>query len=63
VGTGENIDKVKFSPVIMGKDVLIGTLAAITIILILITNPIITIDVENYNHANPLVSPVHIQPE
>ena len=43
-----------FQPLIM--------VSSVIIVLILI-NPIISIDTENFNQANPLIAPLHIQPE
>jgi uncharacterized membrane protein (DUF441 family) len=63
MGTYENMDKVKFSPSIANKDIIIGIIIITTIMVMTSSIPIITIDVENYNLANPLRSPVHIQPE
>lgn len=61
--THTNIDKIKFSPLLSLKD----TLPAFIIIMIIITlisnTPNLLGDVENFNPANPLVAPLHIQPE
>lgn len=62
-GSHENIEKVKFFPSIIYKDLMMGTVLFFLIFTAVLLVPIATIDVENYNLANPLRSPVHIQPE
>jgi len=58
-----NIDKIKFNPTFLVKDLM--PMAAIRAIIILINSNIPNLlgDVENFNPANPLVAPLHIQPE
>jgi ubiquinol-cytochrome c reductase cytochrome b subunit len=63
LGTNSNRDKIPFHPFFSFKD-LIGFL----IILIILTSivliyPFLLGDTENFIPANPLVTPVHIQPE
>ena len=63
LGTNSNQDKIPFHPFYSFKD-LIRALILIWLLLILcFTNPFILGDVENFSPANPLVTPVHIQPE
>lgn len=63
LGTNSNLDKIPFHPYFTWKD-LIGVLIKLTIILIISFIFIeITKDPENFLPANPLVTPIHIQPE
>ena len=61
--TKTETDKIKFHPSFSVKDLLPGTLISIVFMLIISNYPNILGDVENFNPANPLVTPVHIQPE
>lgn len=63
LGTNRNIDKIPFHPYFTFKDLIgfIVTLAALTILTLY--NPYILGDPDNFTPANPLVTPVHIQPE
>lgn len=56
-------DKVKFNPLFSLKDVLPIIVIRILLITLISTNPNLLGDVENYNTANPLNAPLHIQPE
>jgi ubiquinol-cytochrome c reductase cytochrome b subunit len=63
MGVSSNSDKIPFHPFFSVKDLLgvlfvILALGGITLI-----NPFKLGDVENFIPANPLVTPVHIQPE
>jgi len=57
------MDKVKFNPLFSIKDSLPLVVIIIIMIILRSNNPNILGDVENFNQANPLVAPVHIQPE
>lgn len=63
LGTNRNIDKIPFHPFFIIKD----TLGFIIIIIILLTinifKPYSLRDPDNFIPANPLVTPIHIQPE
>lgn len=63
LGTNSNLDKIPFHPYFTFKD--IAGFIIITIILTLLTliNPYLLGDPDNFTPANPLVTPVHIQPE
>lgn len=61
--THTNVDKVKFNPSFSVKDVIPAILIIIFIRLMTSNTPNILGDVENFNPANPLVAPIHIQPE
>lgn len=58
-----NRDKIKFSPLFLLKDILPIFLISLLLITLLSLTPNILGDVENFNTANPLIAPVHIQPE
>nr|AND96124.1 cytochrome b [Cheironitis hoplosternus] len=63
LGTNSNIDKSPFHPYFSLKDsVGFITLSMILMLLVLI-NPYLLGDPDNFIPANPLVTPVHIQPE
>nr|ALO70472.1 cytochrome b [Cryptopleurum minutum] len=63
LGMNSNLDKIPFHPYFSFKD-LVGFIV-MTSILILLTlfNPYMLSDPDNFIPANPLVTPVHIQPE
>nr|YP_010960295.1 cytochrome b [Rhynchophorus phoenicis]WNH29328.1 cytochrome b [Rhynchophorus phoenicis] len=63
LGTNSNIDKIPFHPYFTLKD-LVGFLIFLMIFCMLnLTNPYLLGDPDNFTPANPLVTPVHIQPE
>nr|YP_010238976.1 cytochrome b [Megalinus hunanensis]QTE20691.1 cytochrome b [Megalinus hunanensis] len=63
LGTNSNIDKIPFHPYFSFKD-LFGFIMMLMILTILtLTNPYLLGDPDNFIPANPLVTPVHIQPE
>lgn len=63
IGLNSNIDKVPFHPYFTFKDI-VGFIILLTILILLILiNPNILGDPDNFIPANPLVTPVHIQPE
>jgi ubiquinol-cytochrome c reductase cytochrome b subunit len=57
------VDKIKFHPLFSLKDSLPIILISIATIVTISTNPNLLGDVENFNTANPLNAPLHIQPE
>nr|YP_010166684.1 cytochrome b [Mystonectes coelamboides]QRV62775.1 cytochrome b [Mystonectes coelamboides] len=63
LGTNSNIDKIPFHPYFTFKD--IGGFVIMLMILTILTlmNPYFLGDPDNFIPANPLVTPVHIQPE
>jgi ubiquinol-cytochrome c reductase cytochrome b subunit len=62
-GTNPNLDKIRFHPYFSRKDTT-PLIIAIMILLTLTTQtPLIIGDTENSNEANPLATPLHIQPE
>nr|YP_009918065.1 cytochrome b [Ephemerella sp. Yunnan-2018]QLP88967.1 cytochrome b [Ephemerella sp. Yunnan-2018] len=63
IGVNSNLDKIPFHPYFSFKDIVgFGTLLMILTILTLL-NPYLLGDPDNFIPANPLVTPVHIQPE
>nr|ALO76315.1 cytochrome b [Omalisus fontisbellaquei] len=63
MGTNSNIDKIPFHPYFTYKDLTGFILTIMIIMMITLMNPYILGDPENFNPANPMVTPVHIQPE
>lgn len=63
LGINSNLDKIPFHPFFTFKD-LIGFLLLILFLrLLTLTNPYLLGDPDNFIPANPLVTPIHIQPE
>lgn len=63
LGLNSNIDKIPFHPFFSFKDI-IGFIILLFILTILtLINPYILRDPDNFIPANPLVTPIHIQPE
>nr|AXS66367.1 cytochrome b [Elateroidea sp. 1 KM-2017] len=63
LGTNSNLDKIPFHPYFTFKDLMGFNIMLMTLILITLYNPYMLGDPENFTPANPLVTPVHIQPE
>nr|YP_011026059.1 cytochrome b [Stephanitis pyrioides]WQM87485.1 cytochrome b [Stephanitis pyrioides] len=63
LGLNSNHDKTSFHPSFTTKD-LIGAMSVILMFtLINLIEPLMLLDPENFTPANPMVTPVHIQPE
>lgn len=63
LGINRNLDKIPFHPFFTFKD-LIGFIILIFLLTMLtLTNPYLLGDPDNFIPANPLVTPIHIQPE
>lgn len=63
IGLNRNFFKIRFNPYFSIKD-LLGFIIIICILILICTlNPYILSDPENYNIANSIITPVHIQPE
>jgi ubiquinol-cytochrome c reductase cytochrome b subunit len=63
LGLKRDTDKIPFHPYFTIKD-LVGFLIMLSLMCLLtLLNPNLLGDPENFNPANPLVTPVHIQPE
>lgn len=63
IGIDSNIDKIPFHPYFSIKDIM-GLIIIISGLLILnLAEPFILGDPDNFTPANPIVTPIHIQPE
>nr|YP_010954886.1 cytochrome b [Dorcus hirticornis]WMW30271.1 cytochrome b [Dorcus hirticornis] len=63
LGTNSNIDKVPFHPYFSYKDIFGYIMMTFLLMSLVLINPFLLGDPENFIPANPLVTPVHIQPE
>jgi ubiquinol-cytochrome c reductase cytochrome b subunit len=63
IGLQNSSDKVPFHPYFSFKDLTSIVLIIFVFIAINLQTPFFLIDPDNFNPANPLVTPVHIQPE
>nr|ARH54219.1 cytochrome b [Crepidodera pluta] len=63
IGTKSNIDKVPFHPYFTFKDILGGLILMFSLTFLTLSNPYLLGDPDNFIPANPLVTPIHIQPE
>lgn len=63
LGINRNIDKIPFHPFFTFKDLIGFILILFSLIILTLTNPYLLGDPDNFIPANPLVTPVHIQPE
>nr|QBF44179.1 cytochrome b [Thaumalea sp. ZK-2019] len=63
LGINSNIDKIPFHPYFSFKDIVGFVLLIMGLSLLTLINPYMLGDPDNFIPANPLVTPVHIQPE
>nr|AYW52153.1 cytochrome b [Lamiinae sp. 2 ACP-2013] len=63
LGTKSNIDKIPFHPYFTIKDLLGFFIMSLMLVILTLMNPYLLGDPDNFTPANPLVTPVHIQPE
>nr|YP_002213649.1 cytochrome b [Atelura formicaria]ABS88987.1 cytochrome b [Atelura formicaria] len=63
LGVNSNLDKIPFHPYFTFSDLLGFLFLFIFLLGITLINPFLLGDPENFINANPLVTPVHIQPE
>lgn len=63
LGLSINIDKIPFHPYFTIKDIIGIVIIIIIFSIIVIIYPYSLIDAENFNIANPIITPPHIQPE
>nr|ABI51779.1 cytochrome b [Bactrocera dorsalis] len=63
IGLNSNIDKIPFHPYFSYKDIVGFVIMIAALILLTLINPYLLGDPDNFIPANPLVTPVHIQPE
>jgi len=62
-GAPSNTDKIPFHPYFSFKDLAGFSIILWILFILVLTNPFLLGDTENFIPANPLVTPVHIQPE
>lgn len=63
IGLNRNIDKIPFHPYFSIKDTFGFLILIITLTILTLKEPYILGDPDNFTPANPLVTPIHIQPE
>nr|YP_009002384.1 cytochrome b [Orinhippus tibetanus]AHH25007.1 cytochrome b [Orinhippus tibetanus] len=63
IGLNSNIDKIPFHPYFTYKDTITFIIMMMTLTMLCLINPYMLGDPDNFIPANPLVTPVHIQPE
>nr|YP_010615474.1 cytochrome b [Dodona dipoea]WAT94144.1 cytochrome b [Dodona dipoea] len=63
LGINSNLDKIPFHPFFSFKDLIGFIILLMMLILLTLTNPYLLGDPDNFIPANPLVTPIHIQPE
>nr|ARH54583.1 cytochrome b [Platystomos albinus] len=63
LGTQSNIDKAPFHPYFSFKDICGYLIMIFLLIFLNLSNPYLLGDPDNFVPANPLVTPIHIQPE
>nr|YP_009310616.1 cytochrome b [Euthrix laeta]AOT80827.1 cytochrome b [Euthrix laeta] len=63
LGINSNLDKIPFHPFFTYKDMLGFIILLFMLIMLTLTNPYLLGDPDNFIPANPLVTPIHIQPE
>nr|UBU97866.1 cytochrome b [Gryllus bimaculatus] len=63
MGINSNLDKIPFHPYFTFKDIMGFLIMLMSLTILSLTNPYLLGDPDNFTPANPLVTPVHIQPE
>nr|QZM06651.1 cytochrome b [Tetanops sintenisi] len=63
MGMNSNLDKIPFHPYFTYKDIVGFMIMIMVLIMLTLMNPYLLGDPDNFIPANPLVTPVHIQPE
>lgn len=63
LGINSNTDKIPFHPYFSFKDIVGFIIIIMALVILTLTNPYLLGDPDNFIPANPLVTPVHIQPE
>nr|WHN78756.1 cytochrome b [Hyalurgus flavipes] len=63
MGLNSNTDKIPFHPYFTYKDIVGFVLMLMMLIILILINPYLLGDPDNFIPANPLVTPIHIQPE
>uniref|UniRef100_A0A1W7RA71 Cytochrome b n=1 Tax=Hadrurus spadix TaxID=141984 RepID=A0A1W7RA71_9SCOR len=63
LGINSNLDKIPFHPYYTTKDLLGFSIVLMLFVILVLLSPNLLSDPENFIPANPLATPVHIQPE
>nr|QEL51311.1 cytochrome b [Nebria brevicollis] len=63
LGMNSNIDKIPFHPYFSYKDIMGFIILMMILVILTLLNPYYLGDPDNFTPANPLVTPIHIQPE
>nr|APX40874.1 cytochrome b [Phyllotreta foudrasi] len=63
LGSNSNIDKIPFHPYFTFKDLMTMILMTYFLMMLTLSSPYLLGDPDNFTPANPLVTPIHIQPE
>nr|YP_010175200.1 cytochrome b [Olidiana tongmaiensis]QSJ61405.1 cytochrome b [Olidiana tongmaiensis] len=63
LGMNSNIDKIPFHPFFSTKDMMGLTIMMMMMLMLNFYKPYMLMDPDNFNPANPMVTPIHIQPE
>nr|YP_010363523.1 cytochrome b [Atkinsoniella tiani]UNZ12624.1 cytochrome b [Atkinsoniella tiani] len=63
IGMNSNIDKIPFHPYFTIKDLLGFMIVLTTLLMLNMLEPYMLSDPDNFTPANPMVTPIHIQPE
>jgi len=63
VGLNRNLDKIPFHPYFSFKDLIGFSIILYLLLLLTLINPYLLGDPDNFIPANPLITPIHIQPE
>nr|ANJ70471.1 cytochrome b [Hydroporus erythrocephalus] len=63
LGSNSNMDKIPFHPYFSFKDIMGFMILMMSLTMITLMNPYLLGDPDNFIPANPLVTPIHIQPE
>nr|YP_010614342.1 cytochrome b [Dalbulus maidis]WAS32276.1 cytochrome b [Dalbulus maidis] len=63
MGVSSNIDKIPFHPFFSIKDLMGFCMSVYLLMMLTMSNPYMLSDPDNFTPANPMVTPIHIQPE
>nr|YP_010757411.1 cytochrome b [Aconurella montana]WEU77754.1 cytochrome b [Aconurella montana] len=63
MGINSNLDKIPFHPFFSIKDIMGFTVTITILMIITMFSPYMLSDPDNFTPANPMVTPIHIQPE
>nr|UVN15310.1 cytochrome b [Nasonia longicornis] len=63
MGLNSNMNKISFNPYFIIKDLMGFILLMLILLMVCLLNPYILSDPENFNPANSMITPIHIQPE